>query len=231
LLVTGLVVVVMALAATARGGAAQPAGEATQAQEEPDLALPGESTPHAESERQFSEPLAVTDEEPERPPLQGSRVLGEVAVGAGLGFAATALIVWGGPVETCVSDCAGDPVKERKRESLTGLVAIGMALGSATGVTLVGTSGDQTGSFWGAFGGSMIGALTALAASLSAESGGMELFLATALPTLGATVGFNLTRAYEPGARRWSGPALVITPDPLRPGATVTSIRLLAGEF
>jgi hypothetical protein len=248
-----LILIFLTLAASARGGAAQEAETVRPAGAEPDLKVPGESIAHAESERQFSEPLSLTAWEPQRPPLQGSRVLGEVAVGAGLGIATTAFLIWAGPVDTCVSDCQGDPARERKRESLTGIVAIGMALGSAAGVTLVGTSGDQTGSFWGAFGGSMIGALTALAASLSAESGGMDIVLATALPALGATVGFNLTRAYQPArghrsdlaaasgdapglasrpaARRWSGPALVITPDPLHPGATIKSLRLVAGEF
>jgi hypothetical protein len=250
LLVSALIFLALALAA--RGGAAQEV-EAPQAEAEPDLELPDESIAHAESERQFSESLSLTAETPERPPLQGSRVLGEIAVGAGLGIVTTALLVWAGPVDTCVSDCQGDPVTEHKRESLTGLVAIGMAVGSATGVTLVGTSGDQSGSFWGAFGGGMIGALTALAASLSAESGTAELFLATALPTLGATIGFNLTRSYESrnhwspaaaspdrarlgvharkAARRWSGPALIITPDPMHPGTTIKSVRILGGEF
>jgi hypothetical protein len=254
LLVTGLVF--LALAASARGSAAQDAGDTGQGQEEADLALPSESMAHGESEWQFREPLALTAAAPERPPLEGSRVLGEVAVGAGLGFVTTALLIWAGPVETCLSDCQGDPARERKRESLTGLVAVGMAVGSATGVTLVGTRGDQTGSFWGAFSGGTIGALAALAASLSTDSGGMELFLAATLPTVGATIGFNLTRGYEPSrnyrnglaaassdhlgvssrsyqgaARRWSGPSLSITPDPSYPGTTIKSIRFLGGEF
>lgn len=232
LLITGLAI--LGLIPVARTSAAQE-DEAAQARPEPDLTLPSESITHGESQLQPME----SPGEPGPPPLQTHRVLGESLVGLGTGFATTALLFWIGPVDYCLTDCADQP--SRKRQGRTGLVAVGMTLGSAAGVTLAGRRGDQTGSFWGAFSGGVIGALAALTIALAADSDTVDLLFAATLPPLGATIGFNVTRAYDPGkapgtgvdvaSRRLTGPALVITPDPLHPGTTIKSIRLLGGQF
>jgi hypothetical protein len=228
--ITGLAI--LGLITVARTGAAQ---EVQDAQAEPDFTLPSESITHGESQPQPMESLAP--EPPAQPPLQTHRVLGQSVVGLGMGLATTALLFWAGPVDYCLSDCADQPL--RKRQGRTGLVAVGMTLCSAAGVTLAGRRGDQTGSFLGAFSGGVLGALAALTLSLAADSDGVDLLLAATLPPLGATIGFNMTRAYDPGkqpgidvaSRRLSGPALVITPDPMHPGTTIKSIRLLGGQF
>jgi outer membrane lipoprotein SlyB len=84
------------------------------------------------------------------------------------------------------------------------------SVGSATGVYIVGTRGEQTGSFLATMGGAVAGAVVGMlgAIIIDAVSDGqnrdfMDRFddalpIAFIVQAIGATIGFNLTRRYDP---------------------------------
>jgi len=78
-------------------------------------------------------------------------------------------------------------------EGKLGNAIIGLSLGSAVGVSLVGNIGDAKGSFPATLGGSFIGLLVGIA-TLTSGSGDWWPLLAG--PPIGATIGFNMTRGY-----------------------------------
>lgn len=199
-------------------------------------ALPGSPAPRA----------TTAGDRPARPPLGARRILGEL--GAGLATGAVAGVLAG--LGTARIACA---IEDAERCGMTEAVALlagsagGYTLGAALGVAAVGTIGDQTGALWASLLGSAVGMGTGiLLIQVGQDWPVSPLLLALTLPPLGATAFFNITRAYEPGrapARRlgllrvegrdlgWSLPAVAVTPDPLRPGTTIKSIRLVDGRF
>jgi hypothetical protein len=149
-------------------------------------------------------------ERDETPPLSGARVAGELLAGGALG------IIVGG--------IGGAALGARISKSFEGGLLSGMAgmtLLAPVGVYLAGNSGDETGSFGAALGGSALGLVAGLGAVALASGGGGNagvevlagvLFLAA--PTIGATIGFNLSRKYKPVARTVSWmPTVNATPE------------------
>jgi hypothetical protein len=77
---------------------------------------------------------------------------------------------------------------------------VGSNVGCATGVCLVGNSGDERGSYWAGLGGSFLGTLVGGICAIGIfrdsddDSGAAPLFLITAAQAGGATICFNATR-------------------------------------
>jgi hypothetical protein len=77
---------------------------------------------------------------------------------------------------------------------------VGSNVGCATGICLVGNSGDERGSYWAGLGGSFLGTLVGGICAIGIfrdsddDSGAAPLFLMTAAQAGGATLCFNATR-------------------------------------
>ena len=138
------------------------------------------------------------------PPLSGLRVAGEV----GLGLAGTPVgFVAGGLATRWVANRFGATEERASSVAMVGAWT-GAALATAAGPTLIGTRGRTTGSYAAAVGGAVAGGLGSLLLIKLNTRGGraggpcgffcsvsaVSVFL---LPSVGATVGFNMSRRYE----------------------------------
>ena len=105
-------------------------------------------------------------------------------------------------------------------EAIVGGVIGGLA-GCTAGVSVAGSVGDETGSVGGAFLGTLLGSAAGFALALGTptdEEFGL-LVLTPTVAALGATIGFNLDRRYDPPA--YAGSAAVID---IRDGQTHLSV-------
>jgi hypothetical protein len=139
------------------------------------------------------------------PPLNGGRVAAEVAVGAvgtPVGFVA------GGVLTKRVARRLGAGDDAASRAAYVGAWT-GAALATAAGPRIIGAGGPATGSYWAAVGGAVAGGLGSFlivrlnnrgpddvhrACHVRCVASSAAVFL---LPSVGATVGFNLSRRYE----------------------------------
>ena len=139
------------------------------------------------------------------PPLSGGRVAAQVVVGAlgtPIGFVAGGLLT----KRVARAAGAGDDAASRAGD-LGGWT--GAALATAAGPRIIGARGPVTGSYWAAVGGAVAGGVGSyLVVRLNERAEDDEprpcrvrcvassaaVFL---LPSIGATVGFNLSRRYE----------------------------------
>lgn len=159
---------------------------------------------------------ALDAEEPamETPPLSGGRVLGELAIGGLMGMGVG--LLGGFALGSSQNDLGA---------MLLGAVG-GNMLGAAAGVYWVGSTGDETGSlgftFLGSLAGVFGGGLVATRLASTSESLAVAAFIAG--PTVGAMIAFNLTRRYEPTARRKTWTPVVA------PGSDSTYVGV-AGAF
>ena len=140
------------------------------------------------------------------PPLTGSKVAAEVTLGA---LAGPVGFVGGGLATRWVAQRMGAGEEAASRAAYLGAWS-GMALATAAPPTLIGTRGVTTGSYAAAVGGAAAGALASwglvrlnLWAGAADGPCRVKCVVSTAaivlLPSIGATVGFNLSRKYEPG--------------------------------
>ena len=139
------------------------------------------------------------------PPLEGGRVVSEV--GAGL-LAMPIGFVIGGIVTERIAEGFGASDQRASQVALVGAYT-GAALATATGPWLVGTRGRVTGSYAATLGGAVAGGLGSYVLvrifddddDSSDRPCRLVCSLATvaifALPSVGATIGFNLSRKYE----------------------------------
>jgi hypothetical protein len=138
------------------------------------------------------------------PPLTAGRVAAEVAVGAlgtPIGFVA------GGLLTKRVALLVGAGDDAASRAAYVGAWT-GAALATAAGPRIIGARGPVTGSYWAAVGGAVAGGLGSFlvvrlndrdddeprACRVRCVASSAAVFL---LPSVGATVGFNLSRRYE----------------------------------
>jgi hypothetical protein len=146
-------------------------------------------------------PSEVAPVRPGTPPLSAGRVIGELALGAGLGAAG---FFGGGMIGAGVEKSNGCGSSDFC--GLGGAIIggyIGGSLGLGLGVALAGNIGDETGSTGAAIGGGFLGGLVALGvgegigkATRSDTAGwvvGLSAWPATAV------VAFNLTRHWKSG--------------------------------
>ncbi|MEO6777693.1 MAG: hypothetical protein ABI467_32505 [Kofleriaceae bacterium] len=147
-------------------------------------------------------PVIATNAPIEPPPLDGGRLAGEAALGAGIGVVGFALGALAGAGLECAVGC------DAEFGGLGGAIiggAIGGVLGIGTGVYLGGNAGDQTGSFGASVGGALLGASVGglVAAGLingdHLDSAAAIVFVAS--PFAGALIGFNVTRRWDRPAR------------------------------
>lgn len=140
------------------------------------------------------------------PPLSGTKVAGEIALGA---VAGPVGFVGGGLATRWVARRVGAGEEGASRAAYWGAWT-GMALATAAPPTLIGTRGVTTGSYAAAVGGAAAGTLGSWAlvrlnlwAGAGTEPCRVRCVVSTAavvlLPSIGATVGFNLSRKYEAG--------------------------------
>jgi hypothetical protein len=184
-----------------------------------------------------------------RPPLRLGRVTSEVLAGAafggvfalaGLTAGATTSDVMGrmDHDDTCDDACLALARDGRAEKGALIGAAIAYPLGAGLGVAWVGNAGKQKGSLGAAIGGSYLGALAGALVG-EAAGNGMIGFLVGA--PIGATIAFSGTREYERpgtglvnltgGRARLAVPAVSVTPDPLRTQRTLTSVRVMDGQF
>ena len=124
-------------------------------------------------------------EEIENSPISPGLLGGGCLGGAAVGLVGLIVGVGIGAEEGCYELGCGMP---------EGLIvgAIGCMLGTAIGVYIVGSWGNETGSFLATLGGSIIGGVVWIAI-------GREVSAVMTIPasTIGAIIGFNLTRRYK----------------------------------
>ncbi len=142
------------------------------------------------------------------PPLSVPRVSLEVAtglVGTPIGFVGGGLLTRGIALRLGATE-------ERASQVASGGALAGAALGAAVGPTLVGTRGPTTGSYLAAVAGAAAGELgSALLVRLNDRGDGesgpcrvrcvMSAAAIVLLPSVGATIGFNLSRRREAAGR------------------------------
>jgi len=139
------------------------------------------------------------------PPLSGARVAGEIGaglLGTPLGFIA------GGVTTEWVAEHVGIEDPTASRVALVGAWT-GAALATAAGPWVVGVRGRTTGSYAAAVAGSLVGGAASYAVvRLNDRTGddprppcrlrcALAAAAAFALPSIGATVGFNMSRRYD----------------------------------
>jgi hypothetical protein len=181
---------------------------------------------------------AAEREPPPRPPLNAGRVAGEILSGTVCGtVCGIALATAGWALTYNYNPEFGDFSR------LTGLswayigASIGFIIGTPLGVWIVGSIGNETGSFFAALGGSFLGALTVVLATQIFKSEDFSLIY-LALPIVGSTIAFNMTRRYKSGHsaaslinydQGWlcfSFPRIYVRPSLSRPGAMCLSLDL-----
>ncbi len=141
-----------------------------------------------------------------KPPLSSTRIITELFFGGVGGFAGLFLGMLIAHLVIAAVDVVFGTDLEGEQTAVVGVLNIMLfavsALGSATGVYIVGVSGEQTGSFLATMGGAAVGLGVGIVVALITEAvsdrqGIAEIVLFTA-PTICATIGFNLTRRYDP---------------------------------
>jgi len=120
-----------------------------------------------------------------KPPLNGNRIVGQVFGGLG----ASVVGFWVGAIGAIAVGAGVWP-------SIFVGYCGGFSFGSSAGVYLVGKTDEVTASYWATLAGSAIGSGLGISALLVTESQGATypMFF---LPTVGAMIGFNLTREYR----------------------------------
>jgi hypothetical protein len=151
--------------------------------------------------------LDVTGEQRDgKPPLSSTRIITELFFGGVGGFAGLFLGMLVAHLVIAAVDAVFGTDLEGEQTAVSGILNITVfavsALGSATGVYIVGASGEQTGSFLATMGGAAVGLGVGIVVALITEAvsdrqGIAEIVLFTA-PTICATIAFNLTRKYDP---------------------------------
>ena len=146
-------------------------------------------------------------QKPQKPPLSPARIAGELSAGAAVGAFVGAL-----PILLMAYQEAKLGRKLEEWEPVPYVMALFLTyplgtLISAICVYFVGNAGNQTGSFWSTLGYTLLGfaasvvGLIACAAWLRGrwfrEFNSLFAIAFFATPTLGAVVGFNLSRRYE----------------------------------
>ncbi len=176
---------------------------------------------------------AASVERPATPELSGGRILGEVLLG---GLAGTGGLFLGGLIGAGLCLDGGGKI------ACLGSVVIGAYIGGVLAVPLgvyaVGASGDQDGSLGTAILGSVLGSAVGFGSLLIGEELGVALLITG--PPIGAMIGFNSTRRWDPSAGtallsvRGGDVALgvpVVTRGRGATGTPVTTLTLLAGSF
>jgi len=137
------------------------------------------------------------EQKDEKPTLSPVRITGEIVGGMFAGLAGGVVVI---ASIVAVDDKAPSII-------LGTALATAYALGSTTTVYLIGNIGDQTGSLGATMLGTVMGGVVGIAGGflIHAVRGDIdhddlaELFI-LAVPAVGATIGFNLTRRYESSA-------------------------------
>jgi hypothetical protein len=169
------------------------------------------------------------------PPLNRNRIWGEILAGAGIGF------IGGKAIEN--TGYGGN---------MAGIVilGVGVPIGSAIGVTIVGSIGNEKGSFNRALAGSYLGifagALTTAFMNRGEEPNyTLNQFIIYTCSAIGATIGFNSTRRYKtPPAETETGilnfnegqmslaaPRMYFRPNPFVRADLVQTIDLVSMRF
>ena len=122
------------------------------------------------------------------PPLNHSRVAGEIVTGA---LGSVLFFVGGAIIRPCSEndgfDCLGDKL-------LTGIIAA--PIGAAAGTYLIGNTKKETGSFAKSLLGSSLGLVLGVALAASTQSG-IGAALVPLSMGVGSTIGFNSSRTYK----------------------------------
>jgi hypothetical protein len=154
--------------------------------EDPTLAPPGMTAP-------LAEPATLEPAREGTPPLDGTRVVGELLLGS--------LFAAGGAIGGAYAGYALETADGCHDEwcGIGGIIlggTIGMTFVAPVGVYLAGSHSGETGSLGATIGGSVVGTLCGIGALALAqnEAGGVLFF---AGPVVGSIVGFNLSRRYE----------------------------------
>ena len=147
--------------------------------------------------------VAVTpaDAQQEPPPVEASHAAAQV--GAGI-LGTTAGFVGGGLATRWVATRLGASDNSASSIALAGAYSTG-ALLTAAGPTLVGPGPHAQGSYWAALGGAAVGGLGSVlliklnhAVDLGHFPRIIGAIAVVALPSIGATIGYNLSRRYSP---------------------------------
>jgi hypothetical protein len=130
---------------------------------------------------------------PERdgvPPLEGSRVAGEVLLGgtAAVVGGSLGLVVGFGFALGCSSDCGG---------VFLGSGLVGVTAGAAFGVSAVGSQDDQHANYGVVIAAAAVGTAAGLGVAVHLEDRKVGLLAIVAAPVISSTVLFNLTRRYD----------------------------------
>lgn len=173
---------------------------------------------------------AAERESAPRPPLNAGRIAGEILSGTVCGIG-LALAGW-----ATYNPNAGPIVNRFLPGGVYG-ASIGFIIGTPLGIWIVGSIGNETGSFFAALGGSFLGALTVILATQIFKSEDFSLIY-LALPIVGSTIAFNMTRRYKSGHSAaslvnydqgrlcFSFPRIYVRPSLSRPGAMCLSLDL-----
>jgi len=180
----------------------------------------------------------------EKPPLSVLRIAGEILAGTVGGFAGVV-----GPISVFSS---GESEDWGGFFAVLCVVPITYPLGSAIGVYLVGNIGNETGSFLATLGGSILGfgvVIAGLAGAIAVEERtedllGIAIYTTAWAPTIGATIGLNLTRRYKspPAAKTalinlidgqisLAVPTIYLRPDSFDEGNLIQNVDLMKMSF
>ncbi len=153
------------------------------------------AAPPSQTRAVSSDPIRKLPSE-ETPELSGGRLVGELF--AGLGSGAAGLLVGGlGGLGFAEATACGDPFCTLDYAAIGG--AVGYAATVPLGVYLAGRAGDETGSLGWTYAGSLVASLAGVA--LLSVRNEWTTGVAAATPIVGAMIGFNATRRYEPSRR------------------------------
>ena len=185
------------------------------------------SVPPQLQARTYAALTAPSREEPnnEVPPANGGRILGELVLGS-LTSAATAYVgarIAHGFGTPCMGE--GDSCDSHIDAAIPGAM-VGLVVGAPLGVYLVGTAGDETGSLVMTCAGSLAGTVAGLTLILadSREIGTPRIVAAAAMPVIGATLGFHVSRRYDSAG---AGHAIV----PIASSSAGRTVFGVAGSF
>ena len=156
--------------------------------------------------------LKTKSQPPQKPPLSGGRIAGEMFARMGVGFAAGlppafGFLLWMGPL-LAARDCFGVGAIAALVVSLFFVFPMAYGLASGVGVYLVGRIGKQTGSFLLTLGCGFAGGLAIMGMDRLVHSFYWSYWfpsvspcvlvpLVLLIPPITATFGFNLTRRYK----------------------------------
>lgn len=157
-----------------------------------------------------------------RPPINGARILGELAFGFGVGI--LAILV-------------AQKIGTEDYDFLSGY-----PIGVSLGVHAIGIAGDERGSFLATLLGGIVGIALAIPA-ISGSNEDLKSILYLLGPPIGACIGFNLTRSYksiynlraflsyQKGQLEIGLPQLQFCPSALGRGALAFNVSLLSVEL